>query len=254
MEQRLNAAAEEELARITEENRLNVARFVATPEGKRAHLERAEAYRDANPGIDMQRAHQEAYQDIVASNEQQLKRSVLTDAKEKRHLQRQRLQIRRLQVVHELIKLEAQYQEAIGGKPRPWVRDLISDFDPGFVAKIKQEPWYVVARHSAAQARDRDAPAVSPVVKPEGALGQSPPAVERQASWAASSFPAGSPHLSSHSFIRRVPQSPSLQSPPAVDRSSLGATPAHLAYPSSAVKTLSPAPNRSPQSECPRLD
>merc|ERR550514_174121 len=109
MEQKLHQAAEEELTRTSDENRLNVARFVATPEGKRALLERAEAYRDANPGIDMTRAHQEAYQDIIASNEQQLRRSVLNDAKEKRHLQRQRLQIRRLQVVHELIKLEAQY-------------------------------------------------------------------------------------------------------------------------------------------------
>lgn len=70
---------------------------------------------------------------------------------------RQRHQIRRLQVVHELIKLEAEYAAAVGKATKV----VIKDFDPDLVAKVKQQPWYIVARATAAQARDRG-PGFSP--------------------------------------------------------------------------------------------
>ena len=72
--------------------------------------------------------------------------------KDRRRLGRQRMQIRRLQLVHELAKLEQRYHEEEAGPP--------GEFDPSLVRALKREEWYLVAKHTAeevAAAAARDA-------------------------------------------------------------------------------------------------
>lgn len=156
-EQQLRRECEEAMTKAQEQNQANVKQFLATDTGRRALHERAAAYTEANPGIEQDRAELEAHTDIVQSNEEQLKTRLLNAFREKRHMARQRWQIRRLQVVHELIKLEGEYADAVGNaaSAATAAKSLIKDFDPNLVAKVKTQPWYIVARATAAQARER---------------------------------------------------------------------------------------------------
>jgi hypothetical protein len=153
MEKELRRDCEDAIAKAQEENQQNVKRFLQTEAGRRALMERAVAYAEANPGIESDRAELEAHSDIVTSNEEQLKQRLLNAFREKRHMARQRSQIRRLQVVHELIKLESEYSEVVGTSKT--AKALVKNFDVDLVAKVKQQPWYIVARATAAQAKER---------------------------------------------------------------------------------------------------
>jgi len=152
VDQQIKEECEREMQRSLEANRQYVNRFLDSDEGKRVLEERTEAYIEFNPGIDEERARKEAEKDIRDYNDMQLRDKVLTFYKEKRHLQKQRRQIRRLQVLYELSRLEQQYRDIVGNRS---VRKahVVRDFDPNLVAKLKSQPWYALAKHSLAQIR-----------------------------------------------------------------------------------------------------
>lgn len=148
LDRQVKDECEAALAETTEKALAEVDAFLQGEEGQKELYDRARAYQDANPGIDEARAFDEAKGDIIHANEQTLRATVLGQFKDRRQVERKRFQIRRLQVVHELIKLEAEWNKATAKLPacsRPQV------FDPEVVARIKQEPWYLIARHTASQ-------------------------------------------------------------------------------------------------------
>jgi len=145
---RMKGECEVALAKTSEESHKTVDAFLQGEEGQRELCDRARAYQDANPGIDEDRAFAEAKGDIVHASSQNLRSKVLAEFKDRRQVERKRFQIRRLQVIHELVKLEAEWNRAIAKLP---LCARTQAFDPDLVAKMKQEPWYLIARHTVSQ-------------------------------------------------------------------------------------------------------
>lgn len=126
-------------------SRDEVEEFLRGDAGRKALADRVQAYIEANPGIGEVRATEEARKDVAKAREAALREELMERFKEKRRLGRKRMQIRRLHLVHKLAQLEAQYAalEFVGQH---------GEFDPNLVATLKQQEWYILAKHTAAQA------------------------------------------------------------------------------------------------------
>lgn len=141
----MQVQCEAELEGMMKENEEQVGRYLETEEGLRAFNERVVAYCDSNPEISMSRARTEARNDYVQVNEATCKQEIVDRFAEKRHIVRQRMQIRRLAIVHELTKLETAHKRI---KPTASSRSQLRGFDVHLVATLKQEPWYIVAKQA----------------------------------------------------------------------------------------------------------
>eukprot|EP00397_Hematodinium_sp_SG-2012_P033555 GEMP01035868.1.p1 GENE.GEMP01035868.1~~GEMP01035868.1.p1 ORF type:complete len:346 (+),score=95.00 GEMP01035868.1:118-1155(+) len=145
MEIETQLSCSEQVEQMVKANEIKVDEFLSTEEGGQVFDERVAAYCESNPGISVARAKSEARNDFVLVNEESSKQDILNEFTEKKQLSRQRWQIKRLAIVRELTKLDAAHRRI---KPAASSRSQLQGFDLNLVAFLKQEPWYIVARHA----------------------------------------------------------------------------------------------------------
>lgn len=138
------------LQRAIEDNRVRTAHFMETGEGQSLLAERAREHMAQNQGMAQATAVKFAHDDILRASETKA-RAHFSEASRQREVRErkhsQRLTIARLQVLRELIRLQARYEELV--KDHGVSRAALRGFDAGYVDRIKQESWYCEARQVA---------------------------------------------------------------------------------------------------------
>lgn len=122
--------------------------FVTTGEGREMLEERAREYLELNEGMDESTAALEAREDLSRASEEKLCKDAAVMLRRRARNDAQRIQLARLQVVRELIRLQKQYEEDVLASDGV-SQSHLKDFDPDLVGRIKQEAWYCEARDAA---------------------------------------------------------------------------------------------------------
>jgi len=138
---RLKRELSAELPRALGHIRTELETFLASDEGRPAWEERAQAYKEANPGLGTPRAREEARSDIVVCNETNLRNAVVAGFEDRKAVELRQIQISRLQILQQLEDLELQWTDSTASVA---VHDLPKVmFQTGLVASLKQETWYL---------------------------------------------------------------------------------------------------------------
>jgi len=124
-------------------NSEEVDTYLQSSDGRKTFEERVDAYCEENPTLDVSRAREESRNDFIEVNQTQRTQEIRDEIEAKHELLRRRLQIKRLGILHDLIKLEAAHNRI---KPTPSSRSHLVGFDVHLVSMLKKEPWYVQAK------------------------------------------------------------------------------------------------------------
>eukprot|EP00933_Yihiella_yeosuensis_P016910 TRINITY_DN14290_c0_g2_i1.p1 TRINITY_DN14290_c0_g2~~TRINITY_DN14290_c0_g2_i1.p1 ORF type:complete len:785 (+),score=134.42 TRINITY_DN14290_c0_g2_i1:198-2357(+) len=136
-----------QLEKLLEDGRRKLRLFEETAEGREYLATRAQSYMELNRGMSEEAAMKEARSDLSRASEAKLHAQAISIQQKREHSDEQQLQILRLKVAWELIRLQRRYQAILDKGTMP--RSMLQGFDETLVEKITQEAWYIKARSDA---------------------------------------------------------------------------------------------------------